>query len=284
MKSKNLVLPHPVLGQGDDINGISGFRGEPSIKISEDSYDIEFEIIVENGTILDLVNADKAIYCCEVLCPGTLYREIYYSSSLRFKFEIPRTFLKNRVDFQAKCIATKSILNYNNPAFHADFEGFMFDLEKADVIATFGTFNFNADIQYNKLKAASTFMQIVPNEPGRQMTEYVLDDSKIQIKLPPELYEKYKFFGNRREFAPIIHASLVQTALTIALFNFKEHVERGDIWALSILHRLENEPELNNGSGQIDNSKVPEIVQKLLGNPNERMIIQLEKLSSRGEI
>jgi hypothetical protein len=127
-------------------------------------------------------------------------------------------------------------------------------------------------------------MQIVPNEAGKTITEYVLDDSKIQIKLPTDLYEKYKYLGKNKDFAPIIHASLVQSALTIALFNFNEHVDRGNIWALSILHRLENELDLNNGSNQIDNVKIPELVQKLLGNPNERLIKRLEEMSLRNEI
>jgi len=282
MRLNNLVIPHPVLGQADDISGNFGFKDEPSI-ITNDKYRITFEIEHDNGTISDLVKVDKAVYCCEVLCAGTLYRELFYSKDLNFSFEISRTSLRNRVDFQTYCLVMKDILNYNNPASHSDFDGFLFDLEKADILAIFGGFSFNADIQYHKLKAASSFMQIVPNEAGKTLTEYILDDSKIQIKLPEELYEKYKFFGKKKDFSPIIHASLVQNALTVALFNFGEHIERGNIWALSIKHRLENELELNNGSFQVDPVKIPELVQKLLGNPNGRLIERLDEMSNRNE-
>lgn len=283
MRLNNLILPHPVLGQADDILGTCQFKNDPQIDINGDFYHIEFEIEHDNGTIADLVKVEKAIYCCEVSCSGTLYREIFTSNEANFNFDIPRSSLRNKVDFQTYCITQKDIANYNNPAAHADFDGFLFDLEKADLLAVFGSFSFNADIQYHKLKAASSFMQIIPNETGKTLTEYVLDDSKIQIKLPHDLYEKYKFFGKKKEFASIIHASLVQNALTIALFNFEEHVQRGNVWALSIQYRLENEPELNNGSCEFDSGKVPELVQKLLGNPNERLIERLDELSNRNE-
>jgi hypothetical protein len=283
MKLNNLIFPHPVLGLSDDIIGTCQLKEDPTIHITDDSYQIEFEVEHDNGTISDLVKLDKAIYCCEVLCSGTLYREIFYSNKLQFELTIPRTTLRNRVDFQTYCLATKEILHYNNPAFHVDFNGFTFDIEKSDLLAVFGAFTFNADIEYHKLQAASSFMQIVPNGPGKEFTEYVLDDSKIQIKLPEESYEKYRFFGKNKEFAPIIHASLVQNALTIALFNFKEHLDRGNVWALSIKHRLENEIELNNGSIQIDMVKVPDLVQKLLGNPNDRMIQRLDEMSVKNE-
>jgi hypothetical protein len=280
MKLNNLILPHPVLGQTDDISGNCGLKEDPTINIKIDSYQIEFEIIHDNGTITDLIKMDKAIYCCEVLCSGTLYRDAFYSKEPIFSFEIPRTSLRNKVEFQTYCLTLKDISNYNNPAAHSDFDGFVFDLEKADLLAIFGNFSFNADVEYHKLKAASSFMQIIPNEAEKDYTEYILDDSKIQIKLPKDLYEKYKFFGKKKEFAALIHSSLVQNALTIALFNYKEHKERGDVWAVSIQHRLLNEPELNNGSDQVDLNKVPELVQKLLGNPNKRLIDRLEELSN----
>lgn len=283
MRLNNLILPHPVLGQADDISGNCGFTAEPTIDINDDCYHVEFTVDHDNGTISDLVKVEKAIYCCEVTCSGTLYRETFFSKEAIFSFDISRAVLRNRVDFQVYCLALKEITNYNNPAAHADFDGFLFDLEKADLLAVFGNFWFNADIQYHKLRAASSFMQIIPNETDKEFTEYVLDDSKIQIKLPIALYDKYKYIGKNKDFADIIHASLVQNALTIALFNFEEHLERGDVWAVSIQHRLLNEPELNNGSDKVDVNSVPELVQKLLGNPNMRLIDRLEKMSDINE-
>lgn len=285
MKLDNLILPHPVLGQSDDISGEVGM-GDPEIEINEYEYSIKFELHHDNGTISDLVKLEKAIYCCEVSCSETLFREIFTSKDLEFIFEINRTSVRNKVNFEVYCIATQDIPIYNNPAVHSDYSGFTFELEKADLLVYFGKFHFNADIQYHKLKAASSFMEIIPHQGNEKYTDYILDSRKIQIKLPKETYDKFKqdFIGKKKEFAPIIHASLVQNALTVALYNHKNYLELGGcVWAESIQYRLREEPDLNNGSEEVDPDKIPELVQKLLGKPNDRLIKCLEDLSSINE-
>ncbi len=280
MKFKNLLLPHPVLGQEDDINGICDVRNV-EIKTDEKEYSILFEIDHDNGTIIDMVKFDKAIYCCEVKCSATYYRELFISKTTTFSFNISRGELKNRVEFEVFCATTAELKAYNNVASHPDYADFNFQLDKGDIIALFGEFNFNADIQYQKLKAASSFMQIIPNESNKEYTEYVLDDSKIQIKLPKAVYEKYKqdSIGKRKEFSEIIHASFVQNALIIALYNFEDQLARKVLWAESIRYRLLNEQDINNGSDIIDPVNIPTIVQKLLGNPNQRLVDRLEILT-----
>ena len=282
MRLNNIALPHPVLGRLDDIVGSSSLQ-DTNIDIKDHAYSINFNIDHENGTISDLVKLEKALYCCEVTCSGTLFREIFTSSVPRFEFDIKRTSLRNKVDFQVYCLASNAIPNYSNPAAHNDYAGFSFELEKADLLANFGSFTFNADVQYHKLKAASSFMEIIPHQGDEKYTDYILDSKKIQIKLPKEIYEKYKqdYIGKKKEFAAIIHASLVQNALTVALYRYKEYLDMGDcVWAESIQYRLRDERYLNNGSEIIDPDKIPELVQKLLGNPNKRLINCLEELSN----
>lgn len=281
MKLNNLSLPHPVLGQSDDITAHSEIS-EPTIVIGDTSYLIEFEISYDNGTIADLVKFDKALYCCEVTCPGTLYRELFTFSETKIRLSLDRSILRNKVNFQVYCLSKGQISNYSNPAAHADYEGFVFELEKADLLANLGSFSFNADIEYHKLKAASSFMEIIPHSGQETETDYVFDSKKIQIKLPKEAYEKFRhdFIGKNKEYAAIIHASLVQNALTVALYNYEKSLEMGNcVWAESIEHRLRDEQDLNNGSSKFDLDQIPKLVQKLLGNPNNRMIESLEKLS-----
>mgnify|MGYP007024913213 CR=1 FL=1 len=289
MKRNNLMLPHPVLGQSDNIIGDCGIVGDPIITITDTSYSLAFEIFHDNGTIADLVKYDKAIYICEVTCSGTLFREVFSSKEFNFQFDIERTTVKNKVDFRVYCIALVNLPNYTNPAAHEDYNDFTFELKKADPLAYFGSFDFNAGIEYQKLKAASSFMEIVPHLGEETHTDYVWDSKKIQIKLPRATYDKFRqdFIGKKKEFAAIIHASLVQNALTVALYNYKKALDMGEgqcIWAESIQHRLREEPELNHGSDSIeDTDSIPALVQKLLGNPNDRLIECLEMLSGANE-
>jgi hypothetical protein len=287
MKFKGVIFPHPVLGIGgeEDFSGICELI-DLAIEIETEDYLITFSINHNNNTILNLVAETKAIYCCEVKCGGTFFRELIPCSNNKFSFKISRTKLRGRVDLDVFCLAKTTIKGYNNPSAHKDYSEYSFDLNKADLLAYFGHFTFNADIQYNKLKAASSFMEIIPHEGDQELTEYSFDTHKIQIRLPRSTFDKFKQdnIGKRLDYAPIIHASMVQTALTAALFNYEKSLEGGCLWAESIKHRLIAEQELNNGSEIIDLDQIPSLAQKLLGNPNNRMIDCLEKISVLNEI
>jgi hypothetical protein len=287
MKFDKIIFPHPVLGLGraDDFNGSAEFT-EPNIEILDEVYKISFSIIHDNGTIVDMVKNKKAIYCCEIFCSGTLYRDLKLNYEPEYLFEIKRADLRGSVEFNIYCIVNVNNVNYSNPAAHEDYSDFLFSLDKGDLLAYFGSFNFDADLQYQKLKAASSFMEIIPNEGNEQYTIYDIDASKIRIKLPIQTYEKFKTdsIGKKKEYTEIIHASLVQVALTTAMYNYKEKLGEGILWAQSVKYRLETEPELNNGTDVFDNDQVPSLVQKLLGNPNFRLVESLEKLSALNEI
>ena len=68
---------------------------------------------------------------------------------------------------------------------------------------------------------------------------------------------------------PVFHSSIVLNALLIALYNLEEHKDY--LWADVIKYRLDNEPQFKNLSVE-EKENVPEIAQKLLGNPFERLI------------
>lgn len=286
MKINQLAYPHPILGRADDITGESEIT-DLIIEMQNDIYKVSFSILHDNGTITDLIKLGKAKYFCEITCGNTLLREIFSATNNNFELSINRLNVRNKVEFNVFCAAITDLPGYNNPAAHQDYLGFICNLEKGDLLAYFGQFEFNADIQYHKLKAASSFMEIIPHQGDQLYTEYVLDTQKIQIKLAKETYEKFKLdsIGKKKEFAPIIHASLVQTALTIALFNYSKFLEMGNcLWAESINHRLKDEQDLNNGSDKIDPDQIPLLVQKLLGNPNERLVECLEKLTIANDL
>lgn len=283
MKLNKIIFPHPVLGLGrpEDFNGESNIA---DLDISEEGefYRISFSVVHDNGTINDYVKNEKAVYGCEVQCPGTLYRNLILSKESKFNFEIKRTDLKKKVLFETFCFVQNQISNYRNPAAHDDYADFSFNLEKGDILAYFGKFDFDADLYYHKLKAASSFMEIVPNDGEELYTVYDIDNSKIRIKLPQELYDKFKMevICKQPHFTEIIHASFVQVALTNALYRYKEKLSEGILWARSIENRLLNDQEINNGTDVFDSDQIPALVQKILGNPNQRLILRLENLSN----
>lgn len=276
MKFNDISFPHPVLGVGDAVKSKFGLNPVPAITSNVDAYSVTVSCEHDNSELNNLINSGQAEYFCEATCSNTLYREIVTSGSNEIKLEIPKKNVKGKVFFTCALVAKSPISNYQNSKSHPDYNGYSFDIEAGDVLAFFGEFNFNADINYEKLKAVSSFMEVVENKDDKAVyTNIDLNKSKIEVQLPSD---DYKLFANESiskepKFAPIFHSSIVLNALLIALYNFESHKDL--LWAKVIDYRLMNEKMFENISID-DKENIPEIAQRLLGNPFRRLISELQ--------
>lgn len=273
MKFSDVTFPHPVLGVGDGISGEVGLgSNSPEISSNSDSYTIAVNCSHSNKDLNKLIENDKATYFCEATCTNTLFRKVYTSDNEIIELQIPKKQVRGKVEFTCLLIAKTDLSDYQNIDSHEDYATYNFDLDKGDVLAYFGEFSFNADIRYEKLKAVSTFMEVLENaDKNAEHTNIVLDSNKIQVQLPTEEYAIFSqdIISKEEKFAPIFHASIVLNALLLALYHLKDHKERP--WAIALKYRLDNEEELKNIS--IDDEKnIPEIAQRLLGNPFNRLM------------
>jgi hypothetical protein len=275
MNFNNTSFPHPILGvYNDDIKSKVALNPVPAITASVDAYSVIVNCEHDNADLSALINSGQAEFFCEATCSNTLYREIVTGNSSEIKLEIPKKKVKGKVSFTCALVAKSPITNYQNSKSHSDYNGYNFDIETGDVLAFFGEFTFNADINYEKLKAVSSFMEVVKNE-DLKFTNVDLNKPKIQVQLPKEDYELYAndSISKEQKFAPIFHSSIVLNALLIALYNFETHKGK-TIWANAIEYRL-NEKEFESISIK-DKENIPEIAQRLLGNPFHRLISELQ--------
>lgn len=275
MNFNNTSFPHPILSvYNDDIKSKVALNPVPEIIASVDAYSVIVNCEHDNADLSALVNSGQADFFCEATCSNTLYREIVTGNSSEIKLEIPKKKVKGKVSFTCALVAKLPITNYQNSKSHSDYNGYCFDIETGDVLAFFGEFTFNADINYEKLKAVSSFMEVVKNEDLR-FTHVDLNKPKIQVQLPKEEYELYanNSISKEQRFAPIFHSSIVLNALLIALYNFETHKGK-TTWANAIEYRL-NEKEFETISIK-DKENIPEIAQRLLGNPFHRLISELQ--------
>lgn len=277
MKFNDVSFPHPVLGISDAVKGKLGLNPLP-ISSTIDSYSVIVNCEHDNNELSALVNSGQAEFFCEATCSDTLYREGVTSNNRELKLLIPKKAVKGKVSFTCVLVAKSTITNYHNSKFHPDYEGYRFDIDAGDVLAFFGEFNFNADINYEKLKAVSSFMEVVENKDLTvKLTNIDLSKSKIEVQLPSD---DYKIFSNdsiskEPKFAPVFHSSIVLNSLLIALYNFEKHKDL--LWAKVIDYRLKNEKQFENIS--IDEEEnIPEIAQLLLGNPFHRLISELQEI------
>ena len=242
MRFNDISFPHPVLGIGDAINSNIELVAT-EIKSSADVYEISIKLKQDNVDLVNLLAIGKAEYLCEVTCTNTLFRKSITSDSNEIEFLVSKKAVKGRVEFLCLLVAKENIKEYSNSESHSDYNGYSFDLGVGDILAYFGEFSFNADIIYEKLKAVSSFMEIVENS-DLTYTNIDLKKSKIQVELSSEAYKLFQSDSISREpkFSPVFHSSIVLNALLTALYNFEEH--RDYLWAQVIDYRLKNDRQL----------------------------------------
>lgn len=276
MKFNDISFPHPVLGIGDAINSNIELAAT-EIKSSDDVYEISLKLKQDNEDLVKLLATGKAEYLCEVTCSNTLFRKSITSTSNKIEFLIPKKAIKGRVEFLCLLVAKESIDDYFNSQSHSDYNDYSFGIGKGDILAYFGEFSFNADIIYEKLKAVSSFMEIVENSE-LTYTNIDLKRPKIRIELPTEAHKLYQSDSISQEpkFTPIFHSSIVLNALLTALYNFEEH-KNDYLWAEVIKYRLNNEQQFKN-LGIEEKENILEIAQRLLGNPFTRLLEGLNEI------
>jgi hypothetical protein len=269
MKFNDISFPHPVLGLGDAIFGTADL-GNPEINSLQDAYEIKINCKHDNADLKSLLFEDKVEFLFEVTCTNTLFRKLFVSNKGKIEFQIPKKKVKGKVEFICLLVAKENIYNYSNTEAHPDYNGYIFDLDKGDVLAYFGKFSFNADIKYEKLKAVSSFMEIVENE-DLKFTNVDLKKNKIEIQLPTDSYNIYRsdFISPEIKFVPVFHSSIVLNALLIALYNLDEHKDY--LWAKVIDYRLKEEKQFKL-LDIAEKENIPEIAQRLLGNPFKRLL------------
>lgn len=267
MNLNNISLPYPVLGVSDDVLPLlpdNAVQFELSADVRNYKFDIELRF--DNPDILRLIENEKAEYSCEYECARTMLRRCESSHNPHFTIVIPRYAVNGRLNFNCFVSVKSSINDYSNKGFNSDYEGFSFDMSPGDILVAFPQFHYDADIRYDKLQAAGSFMQIRESNLHEQVF-FDISGNKIEILLPPSLYQLY-CNPIVKGAAEIIHSSLVLNALTYALLNIEAHDQT--TWAKTIYYRLDNETEFSREELE-DPSNVPGIAQRLLKDPYLRL-------------
>lgn len=276
MRFDNYQFPHPVLTNfTDDVNGDPSFEEE--INESKDCYSVEIAYNTNNQLLDDYLNNNMAEIICEFNCSGTVYRDSVTANNNTVSFEIRKEDVRGKVSFSNYLVAKKDIIGYSNPNAHSDYNGFTFNIETGDVLVYFGDFSFNAAINYKKLKAVSSFLKI-EERSKIQLAEFDIDDDRIIVKLPEKDYSIYKKqpIAKNEDFAPVFHSSIVFSALIYALQNIDRY--EGKMWADVIYTRLK-EDEFKGLSLDNESGDIIKIAQILLGNPINRLLNGLDKIS-----
>lgn len=290
MNRNNLSYPYPVLGINDDVK--TAIDKNKAVSFDQPSSDAEYytfkvHLKQDNPTITELIKECKAEYMCEVNCSGTLYHHCFPSSEPNLTFRIGRRTVAGRMTIDSY-IVVKQPFDYTNPSFNEDYEGVSFYMEPGDILAIFNQGVYNLDIKYDRLFAAGSYMQIEedPN-PEHKYPWFDLNQEKIMITLPHNMYEQYSLFiHNDLNYMEIVHSSLVYNALVYALLNFDDDRYEKKMWHDCINYRIKTEKDLNEYEVMndfVDKEMAYDLAQRLLGNPYQRMFNHLQQLKEDKE-
>lgn len=286
MKINNLSFPYPVLGIGDDILPRPYLDPVPQVSKTKDYFVFDIRIDMRNSDIYKLIKEGKAIYACEIECPYTKLRECHKSQYNRFKIEIPQQKVGKEITFQLSIVCIDYIKAYKNANAHEDYDDFSIDLEPGDLLAYIDDFVYDIEINYAQVQSIGSFMQITENKFD-ECTHFNLEGDKIDIKLPTELYENYKYgiLGDKI-LKDIMHSSIVFNALVAALLYYNNEGGEMKLWERTIKYRIETETELNQFSETLETKDINDILalsQALLLNPYKRLFKVLPTLTQKTE-
>jgi len=208
-------FPYPVLNNGDDIDGKFSFSLSYTLEPEHVLLDGVFEL--EHETIETLIHDDSARYVAEVVCPATFYREVFDFRQNAFSATIPAAQLRGQVIVSSSICTRKFVGDYEPVGIHPDLTGGSSDLAEGELLAIGETAFFNADKEFDPLRApVSSFMRIQKgtSKTGPVTVDY--DDDKIVIKLSHDDHASYGELPRKR-VSGILHASVVLPVLTDTL-------------------------------------------------------------------
>lgn len=266
MNLNNINLPYPVLGMADDIIPLPD---NPIIEIENDAIDHIFNVSLNtnNPLINKLVKDGIAVYSFEVECRKTFFRHCFTSKKSEFQVKIPRKYVAGEIVITPTVVAKYPILKYENPGFHEDYSGYTFNIEPGDLLCVFQQYFFSAEIEYDKLKAVSSFISILKTD--KKISYVDLDKPKINLYLPEDLYNQYRTkICHQNDFNSAIHASLAMNAIVYGILQIEEYKDRK--WAQTIKFRVGKEEQFNNLDLETPSDAL-RIAQLLLGDPYRRM-------------
>lgn len=283
--SRNASLPYPVLSSfGDDIiPSLDANNVQVTPVHDRKKYSFHIDILLENEDILKYIEEGKAEYTCEVTCARTYLRRCYHSQEaspmVSFNIELARKEVIGDIWFKCFVTVKENILDYHNSQFNADYDDALFDLEPGDMLAMFPSMKYTANLKYDKLYSAGSFM-VVQEDKNNSSVWFDATGDKILVYLPSAMFEQFQTFSSNQDFNELFHASIVFNALYKCISEYDPQTQSNCLWVSAIEYRINTEESLS-GYKLEDKAQSYELAQALLADPYKRMFKKLsEQLAS----
>ena len=272
MANSNISYPHPVLGNGDDMN-IGEISPVISYEISDEAIHLTAHNLSSRHPQIDQMVADgDAIWHLRIQCSRTYMRESYVTKYSEIEVRLKGEYYEGIVDVDVTIVAHKDISNYKPAGLHEDYENAEFQLRAGEVLGVGPTFRFLVDKVYDPLKApVSSLLRITEGEHDDGPFMLTLDDDLIIVRLSKSDWHEYS--GIRDRVPTIVHGAIVLPALAEAILHIDRHTDT--LWG----GRLKDLLEANN----IPVGTPLSAAQEILANPITRTFSEVNTTLDGGE-
>lgn len=279
MKINNLSLPHPVLGINDDVGKFT-YKPNFSVSLGKSDISLLMENLLDNPTLKKLISEKKAMFCTELNCMQTVYRQSFSTYEFNSSITLKADQLRNKVDVSFYIVASEDVDNYQIEGSNEDYQGYKFNIEKGDVLAYGGSTSFVALKDWESLKAVKSFMDIQSYNEDKGPMKITLTESKIIIRLCRDDFDKYSLCLNAEGLPPIFHSSIVLPALIYALNEMISHRDEheDESWFQILEYRKKNDEKLSIFDWTSPEN-IPIIAQQILDYPLGRTLTAIETLT-----
>lgn len=234
--NNNISFPYPVLGHGKGIDSMADAKIDP--KIIDDYYVWDIDIIHDNEDIDTLIHSGSIRYACEVECPDTYYRSSFYpekgGDERRIRIKIKDTEIGGKVNIVVTALAVAKVSNYHNSKSTGIYSNYNFELEPGDIVAIFGGWDIDLDIEASSYKRITSIIQLQLVD-GKEIEVDLNDKKHIIVELPKEKYQQHVDKLKNPFFQPAMLSSMVFEAFIRALQHLAEYETA--TWARMLEHK-----------------------------------------------
>lgn len=275
MKINGYKFGHPVFGDPDyyDFKPVCNIEN----KIEEDNFIITSDVINcgANEKIIEMIHKNEAKVIAEVFCTHTMFRKVF-EQDLQYNITIPLKNLKNKVEVVFLIVANIDLPKFTNQAIKKELRELEFYIEKGEILAYLGEYNFELDIEGTGL---DSIIKIRPADSNAiKKVQYIFIEDSVIIELPIKEFDALKQFSENPDYQKLLISSILQTALIHACYKLSDNQYEEKGWSRVLkIHwsRTHDDSEFPS------NDEVAEFIEELLSNPTNLLLDTLAEMDNK---
>lgn len=232
MQIGNKEFPYPVFNNSQNMSSYKTSSFAFDYEIEEEGDKLIFkdvEIVTNSSDLKHLLEIGKAKACLVIDCSSTVYKEIFEIGLEAKNIEIKKANLNGTFEVSAFVYSAENIDGFVSEDLLDEYYGFKFNIEENCIIAIDDGYKQKVEYEDFEDKKVSSIFSIVKNmDEEEKVMKVVLDEKKIKITIPENEFNNYDTIKGNDNFNNIFFSIIVIPALTYALNEIKNDMEKNE--------------------------------------------------------